>query len=999
MLRPEPTNKTFYALTQAKAKMYEYAVPEERHINLRGASLTDMLDLTIGILGDLTARREIGNFQQEKYSLLFSAQYLTALIESESISHSHTVLKLLASAAYYLSDYPGSSSVVLESIANTENCTDMEKVLFSILKRSSFIPTDSSLFNERIQSISRLWEVFLTGVGENTEELESEIDRLRSEIYSDGKDDELLFIDIIRTLVNKRINVSAKKILLQHSGIDIDLWNTYLVREHSLKELWPSQVKLAENNVFDGVSAVIQMPTSAGKTRATELIIRSSFLSRRSSVAVIVAPYRSLCQEIYNDFSEHFNQDDDIDLDIVSDVLQNDFSLVQGDMKSILILTPEKLDFMLRHDPDFAERIGLIIYDEGHLFDEQSRGIKYELLLSSLKLRLPESAQVVLISAVISNAQQIKDWLIGPDGVLVDGSSLSPTSRNVAFAQWTQINRNLQFVDQTNINNSIFWVPTVLQSYELELKEGERAPRHYPKKDAGGDYNAGQVAGLLGCRMSVSGATAIFTGKKQWAQKIIKDIVDAYDRNLPVDQPLTFSEDLEQAEKVSRYISETLGENSENTLASRLGILVHHANIPHGLRLVTEHSISKGFFKSVVCTSTLAQGVNLPIRYLVVASYRQNRDIIKTRDFYNLMGRAGRSGKYVEGTVIFADPKIYRDKGRRSRLWRETQDLMDRNNAEPSMSRLQILLTERPSDEDEDAQMEWDFDVKIVKDGIYSYLITALSDIEDVRESEDIILNLVKSTLGYNQLTTDEQKTELAGIFLGIANDIMTSVPELANRYIFSKSILNFTESSAMIESIQEIETSLVEAIENDSDLLDVLWPILFAYSTNRVLKSFNLVNGLCLCKEWITGTGFNEILAVANEMARDPNGTLTVIDIVGLCEGSLSYECSTLLGSIMEINHLALAEDLAQSVNTRLSILQKRLKYGVPGLTESIVYEMGLTDRSLSIRVTSLLDDTSLVFKNDVKRAIRNHENIQPLVEENYPEYFNVRLNQIITE
>ena len=139
-------------------------------------------------------------------------------------------------------------------------------------------------------------------------------------------------------------------------------------------------------------------------------------------------------------------------------------------------------------------------------------------------------------------------------------------------------------------------------------------------------------------------------------------------------------------------------------------------------------------------------------------------------------------------------------------------------------------------------------------------------------------------------------------------------------------------------------------------------------------------------------------VILVVNEMPRNNKRTLTGMDIVNLCEGSFSYECSTLLGSVIELDQLALQEDLFQSVNTRLSILQKQLKYGVPGLTESLVYEMGLTDRALSIVIVDLLNDASLAFKNDIKRAIRGSEDAQTLVTENYPEYFNVRLEKIIS-
>ncbi|TVX60611.1 virulence associated protein, partial [Streptococcus pneumoniae] len=73
-----------------------------------------------------------------------------------------------------------------------------------------------------------------------------------------------------------------------------------------------------------------------------------------------------------------------------------------------------------------------------------------------------------------------------------------------------------------------------------------------------------------------------------------------------------------------------------------------------------EYAFSKSKINNVVCTSTLAQGINLPIKYLIISSVYQAGDAIKVRDFQNLIGRAGRAGKYTEGTIILTEPNIYK---------------------------------------------------------------------------------------------------------------------------------------------------------------------------------------------------------------------------------------------------------------------------------------------------------------------------------------------------
>ena len=153
-------------------------------------------------------------------------------------------------------------------------------------------------------------------------------------------------------------------------------------------ELWPAQLRIAAAGLLRGRSALVQMPTSAGKTRATEVLIRSAFLANRASLAVIVAPYRSLCHDIRGDLSLAF-AGEPISLDEASNSYQLDLELeALFANNTILIVTPEKSLYMLRRAPELAQRIGLVIYDEGHQFDGMARGPTYELLLTSLKMAL-----------------------------------------------------------------------------------------------------------------------------------------------------------------------------------------------------------------------------------------------------------------------------------------------------------------------------------------------------------------------------------------------------------------------------------------------------------------------------------------------------------------------------------------------------------------------------------------------------------------------------------
>lgn len=106
---------------------------------------------------------------------------------------------------------------------------------------------------------------------------------------------------------------------------------------------------------------------------------------------------------------------DEVLVNQFSDVLEEDFSLYLFlSLKSkILICTPEKLSYIIHHQAKFLDEIGLYIFDEGHMFDDGSRGAIYELLISEIRGRISREKQIILLSAVLSNAEQIQNgsWM------------------------------------------------------------------------------------------------------------------------------------------------------------------------------------------------------------------------------------------------------------------------------------------------------------------------------------------------------------------------------------------------------------------------------------------------------------------------------------------------------------------------------------------------------------------------------------------------------------
>lgn len=997
-MKPEKKSIDFLGITRSKAKMFEFNVPLDEHIN-PSRPLTNLLDLTIGILGDLSSEETIEKDDLE--SLLFTAQYFDALHNSQLADGNEKYLKLLGACAYFLADQPGSSNVLIKDLDFIdEDAHQLDLALLRILKNDILYVEEilfGSPYDEYIYNIYT-WLNHYNNTGDGISLVREWTDKLRGKTIKFGSDREVLLGDLIYSVCDKYLKISSWNSLPTYSDLSIDLWRPYLIRTNSIKVLWPSQTLLGSKEVLKGKSAIIQMPTSAGKTKSAELIIRSAFLSGRASTAVIVAPFKALCQEIYNSLYDNFKLDEDIELSLVSDVLQIDIE-EQKTIKQILILTPEKFEFILRHNDELVEQVGLIVYDEGHLLDDSSRGAKYELLLASVKRRLKPTAQVILISAVLPNAEDIAEWLISNKERSIQARNLVATSQSLAFVSWkkggslsNKPNRGiLRFVDKANPDKDDFFVPRVLEQQQLANKPKERSARFFPREDEFG-YNSGDIAALLSCKLTNSGTVAIFVGSKISANAIAKNMVDAFDRGLNWIEPSNNCDQTE-LERIKTYITNLVGAESVFYNAISKGVLLHHASVPHGLRLSVEYALQKQHCSLVICTSTLAQGVNLPIRYLIVTTDKQGANDIKIRDFHNLLGRAGRAGVYTEGTIIFSNPLIYDRKKISSREgddWKKVKKLLNPDQSEDCVSHILTYFKKPESKKEED----WEKERKQITSDINSFLLNILSD--DTRDINlDVYIEeIVKNTLAYSQVP-DEYKLQLVELFQQQAAGIIEKEPDAQKRKFYAKSILDLETSQEILDELVSMVEEL-SAINSEVELLNVLWPIL----RNRVEKlPSSIPDELLLnaCESWIEGESFINIYENLKTY-KFGRYNATIEHVVDLCERCYGYSSSMLLGTVASL--LNLAEDYNPSNAETFLILQKRLKYGLPDTLTVSVYELGLSDRALAIEIAEIVRTRRL--SNFNRRSLmlalrRRSDEITELINANYPAYFEYKFRELI--
>lgn len=1045
-LKPGINSNELLGMTRSEAKMYEYDVPEENRIRINKERIKDLFCLTIALLGDYAANfykeMELNiSLEELKRNLVFSAQFFDAYFNAKLQDENRDYYIIMGSAAYYLCDYMGSAKVLSNKLMQNELNLDVNKLdllLLSFLKNDFSIEIQESVYITFINNIISSWNLFCSN-GEHSENIFQNLDNLRKDIYKNGTDRELLFIDILCAVVKKKYLHTTWYTMPLFTDIDKETWKPIL-NKIGIKELWPSQILIGNNGIFKGKSATIQMPTSAGKTKATELIIRSAFLSDRTSLAIIVAPFRALCHDIQDDLQKAFYQEN-IKIDELSDVYQVDYKIEDlKEQKKVLVLTPEKLLYILRQTPELSQKIGLIIYDEGHQFDSPSRGTNYELLLASLKSMLPELCQTILISAVMGNITDIDNWLNGDNSAIIHGKNIASTYRTIAFTSWIETKGKIQFVNQANPEIEEYYVPRIIEEQQLNRFGRERKDKYFPQKN-----DSTSISLYLGNKLVNQGSVAIFCGRRQSVKNLCEQVNELLKRQYNFDNIINCS-NLSETNKIYGLYKDNLGE-CPYTSAAKIGILSHHRTIPQGIRLSVEYAMKESLAKFIICTSTLAQGVNMPLRYLIINSTQQGEDSILVRDFQNLIGRAGRAGMYTEGSVIFANNLLYDSRRiqKEKWRWRKTKALIDFSNSENCNSTIFKIFAPiknglngrnareidmKPLDfvnayisnkiealtddimqhetiirneqdigfKRENVEFQCSEKINIIK-SIESFILAQI-DFQDDYEEE--IKELAKSTLAY-YLGNLQQKEQIIKLFELLGKHILESTQDANQRKYFAKTLYGINENIELQNWVEENSQKLKSTEDIDS-FIELIFAKLMQYTNSKFYNQCSRQNAIKeILKMWIYGESYYKILEylINNGIQRKTQKRTyeyQIDDIVEFCENTLAYDGSLFIGSIIELLQSINCDSDITRIIENLKLIQKRFKYGLSSKLEILLYELGFNDRTIVQTMSIYLNKIPEKFMKQhiIKKCLHDNREILRPIFMTFPSYFVQKMENI---
>lgn len=561
-----------------------------------------------------------------------------------------------SSVAFYCGGFPASATLTMRGTSAGDWDDDVHRACYDLLTRG--VSPASESVRELIANVR---EGALDAITNAADDAEQQADHALHE-----GPDEWVAHRLHATLLRHFQAANLRAVLPDGAN---PKWNalvgSFLDRRQPVWEFFPSQIEAIQAGLLTTPETyALQMPTGAGKTALTETLLFSHLSGERDGKAVLLVPYRALARELRQTVGRNLTRMGIQTRTVYGGTVPTAEEGEGLDDVRVIIATPEALMGLLGAHPEVMSSISLAVCDEGHLLDDESRGVGLELLLARLRARTP-SPRIVFVSAIVPNVEEINAWLGGPDGTVVR-SDYRPAIAEYAVLrpQGAGKNRSIGLELQAlSMSTPAHTLPRFLHLPDFQfINPSTRRSNTY-------DYGSKKTQAVATARKALAmGTVAVFAATKTGNQGVIglaEELIKQIDRELPLPLPSASVQDLGVVEDAVQYLTQEYGLDWTGTRALQTGAVVHHGDLPQETREVLEELLSDRHVAMVLCTSTLAEGVNLPIRTLVLYSVSRRTESGETnpmlaRDIKNLVGRAGRAGNSTRGLVVCANEGQWR---------------------------------------------------------------------------------------------------------------------------------------------------------------------------------------------------------------------------------------------------------------------------------------------------------------------------------------------------
>lgn len=522
-------------------------------------------------------------------------------------------------------------------------------------------------------------------------------------------------------------------------------WNHYLkytFRKHIFSFL-PSQREALHKGLLSyNRSFSLRMPTSAGKSYITELLIYQELQKTPNAKILYLAPLRSLGHELREKYKSISSQLGFTYRSLYggSSMTGTEAILAEADL---FITTPETFMSLEGSIDDILRQFTLVICDEGQLIESVGRGLDYEMLLS--RLRKQEHIRFLFISAIIPNIGDINTWLGGNKDEIGE-SNYRPCKIRYGVANTEGKSINLQVYE--NVEK-----PAIFDFASFVTKDECKG---FPLK------TQRNIACLIAMKALDAGSVMLYSSFKKGNASCRKygECIAAIIQKDKLASPRSFlnTQQCNFLDILCEFTEFNFGTDYYETNFLREGFAVHTGSLPQEMREIVETGYQEGALRMIICNSTLAEGVNFPIRTLVLGDIRHpsGKGWMEREVLMNVIGRVGRAGRETYGFVICSD-KAWRlvKKAAKGENLKEAKGML--NDIAFEILKAERILHRQLTDEEINNMLS--------ENGLMESIDKMLMlSTDDFTNKEDVPEEVSKSSLSYH-LGNDNHRKQIGRIF------------------------------------------------------------------------------------------------------------------------------------------------------------------------------------------------------------------------------------------
>ena len=381
------------------------------------------------------------------------------------------------------------------------------------------------------------------------------------------------------------------------SEILIDTRIIDIIKNDGITELYPPQAD-AIPVIFNEKNLLLSIPTASGKSLIAYLAILNN-LQKYAGKALYIVPLIALAKEKYEELKAFESLGFKVGIS-TGDLDDTDPRLSRYD---IIVCTSEKADSILRHKISWIQEIGIVVIDEIHLIHDPSRGPTLEVLIARFQA-MRQKIQIIGLSATIANATEMALWL----------------NATLIQSDWRPV----------PLHEGIFYQDSI------HFGNGTVAEIDHTHKNP--------IFQLVRDTFDNDGQALIFVNSRRSTESVARNLA-SYLKDMVSD---------EDKGKIQIIIDSVKRGNVEHTKIDtnlfsciRSGVAFHHAGLASHHRRLIESNYKKGIIRCIVATPTLAAGVNIPAKRVIIRDlWRYDPDFgmksIPVLEYKQQAGRAGR---------------------------------------------------------------------------------------------------------------------------------------------------------------------------------------------------------------------------------------------------------------------------------------------------------------------------------------------------------------------